>query len=135
MFRRLSYSFSNCFVSSQMNNDWRDLVEKFLDERNAAYDTLAKRLLARKSILAYILKYAETSRKNTSKANLPQPLTLFLLMILSTSKANIPNRTVRLKDLLLSTLFLTLLLLLPANLLSSLSTLSRKKLLLPLITN
>ena len=41
-----------------MNNDWRDLVEKFLDERNAAYDTLAKRLLARKSILAYILKYA-----------------------------------------------------------------------------
>ena len=32
-------------------------MEKFLDERNAAYDTLAKRFLARKSILAYILKY------------------------------------------------------------------------------
>ena len=41
-----------------MNNDWRDLVDKFLDERNATYDHLAKRLLARKSILAYILKYA-----------------------------------------------------------------------------
>ena len=33
-------------------------MDKFLDERNAAYDHLAKRLLARKSILAYILKYA-----------------------------------------------------------------------------
>ena len=32
-------------------------MENFLDERNAAYDTLAKRFLARKSILAYILKY------------------------------------------------------------------------------
>lgn len=33
-------------------------MEKFLDERNASYDTLAKRFLARKSILARILKYA-----------------------------------------------------------------------------
>ena len=33
-------------------------MDKFLDERNAAYDHLAKRLLAHKSILAYILKYA-----------------------------------------------------------------------------
>ena len=32
-------------------------MEKFLDERNAAYDRLAKRFLARKSILAHILKY------------------------------------------------------------------------------
>ena len=32
-------------------------MDKFLDERNAAYDRLAKRFLARKSILAYILKY------------------------------------------------------------------------------
>jgi len=31
-------------------------VNKFLDERNAAYDSLAKRFLARKSILAHILK-------------------------------------------------------------------------------
>jgi len=31
-------------------------VNKFLDERNAAYDTLAKRFLARKTILAHILK-------------------------------------------------------------------------------
>ncbi|MBQ3442053.1 MAG: nuclease [Selenomonadaceae bacterium] len=31
-------------------------MNKFLDERNAAYDTLAKRFLARKSILAHILK-------------------------------------------------------------------------------
>ena len=31
-------------------------MEKFLDERNAAYDTLAKRFLARKTILAHILK-------------------------------------------------------------------------------
>jgi len=32
-------------------------VNKFLDERNAAYDHLAKRFLARKSILAHILKH------------------------------------------------------------------------------
>ena len=32
-------------------------MEKFLDEQNAAYDNLAKRFLARKSILAHILKY------------------------------------------------------------------------------
>lgn len=32
-------------------------MENFLDERNAAYDTLAKRFLARKSILAHILKH------------------------------------------------------------------------------
>ena len=32
-------------------------MEKYLDERNAAYDTLAKRFLARKSILAHILKH------------------------------------------------------------------------------
>ena len=31
-------------------------MNKFLDERNAAYDTLAKRFLARKTILAHILK-------------------------------------------------------------------------------
>ena len=31
-------------------------MNKFLDERNAAYDSLAKRFLARKSILAHILK-------------------------------------------------------------------------------
>ena len=31
-------------------------MKKFLDERNAAYDHLAKRFLARKSILAHILK-------------------------------------------------------------------------------
>ena len=31
-------------------------MNKFLDERNAAYDTLAKRFLARKAILAHILK-------------------------------------------------------------------------------
>lgn len=32
-------------------------MDKFLDERNAAYDSLAKRFLARKSILAHILKH------------------------------------------------------------------------------
>ena len=32
-------------------------MDKFLDERNAAYDRLAKRFLARKSILAHILKH------------------------------------------------------------------------------
>ena len=31
-------------------------MNKYLDERNAAYDTLAKRFLARKAILAHILK-------------------------------------------------------------------------------
>ena len=33
-------------------------MEKYLDERNAAYDSLAKQFLSRKSILAQILKYA-----------------------------------------------------------------------------
>ena len=47
-------------------------MEKFLDERNAAYDTLAKRFLARKSILAHILKhtveeFAECSLKDIEK--------------------------------------------------------------------
>lgn len=32
-------------------------MDNFLDERNAAYDSLAKRFLARKSILAHILKH------------------------------------------------------------------------------
>ena len=32
-------------------------MEKYLDESNAAYDSLAKRFLARKSILAHILKH------------------------------------------------------------------------------
>ena len=32
-------------------------MDKFLNERNAAYDRLAKRFLARKSILAHILKH------------------------------------------------------------------------------
>ena len=36
-------------------------MEKFLDERNAAYDRLAKRFLARKAIPAYILKYLSPS--------------------------------------------------------------------------
>ena len=38
----------------------------FLDERNAAYDTLAKRFLARKSILAHILKHTVTEFANCS---------------------------------------------------------------------
>ena len=32
-------------------------MDKFLDERNATYDHLAKRFLARKAILAHILKH------------------------------------------------------------------------------
>ena len=47
-------------------------MEKYLDERNAAYDSLAKRFLARKSILAHILKhtveeFAECSLKDIEK--------------------------------------------------------------------
>ena len=41
-------------------------MEKFLDERNAAYDTLAKRFLARKSILAHILKHTVSEFANCS---------------------------------------------------------------------
>jgi hypothetical protein len=48
------------------DNVWRDFVGNFLDERNAAYDTLAKRFLARKSILAHILKHTVTEFANCS---------------------------------------------------------------------
>ena len=41
-------------------------MEKFLDERNAAYDTLAKRFLARKSILAHILKHTVSEFADSS---------------------------------------------------------------------
>lgn len=41
-------------------------MEKFLDERNAAYDRLAKRFLARKSILAHILKHTVTEFADSS---------------------------------------------------------------------
>ncbi|MBO4780057.1 MAG: PD-(D/E)XK nuclease family transposase [Selenomonadaceae bacterium] len=43
---------------------------KFLDERNAAYDTLAKRFLARKSILAHILKHTVTEFANCSLSDI-----------------------------------------------------------------
>jgi hypothetical protein len=41
-------------------------VDKFLDERNAAYDKLAKRFLARKSILAHILKHTVSEFADSS---------------------------------------------------------------------
>lgn len=41
-------------------------MEKFLDERNAAYDKLAKRFLARKSILAHILKHTVSEFADSS---------------------------------------------------------------------
>ena len=41
-------------------------MNKFLDERNAAYDSLAKRFLARKSILAHILKYVVSEFADSS---------------------------------------------------------------------
>ena len=45
-------------------------MEKFLDERNAAYDTLAKRFLARKSILAHILKHTVSEFANCSLSDI-----------------------------------------------------------------
>jgi hypothetical protein len=45
-------------------------VENYLDERNAAYDTLAKRFLARKSILAHILKHTVTEFANCSLSDI-----------------------------------------------------------------
>ena len=41
-------------------------MNKYLDERNAAYDSLAKRFLARKSILAHILKHTVSEFANSS---------------------------------------------------------------------
>ena len=41
-------------------------MDKFLDERNAAYDRLAKRFLARKSILAHILKHTVSEFADSS---------------------------------------------------------------------
>ena len=41
-------------------------MEKYLDERNAAYDSLAKRFLARKSILAHILKHTVSEFADSS---------------------------------------------------------------------
>ena len=49
-----------------------DSVDKFLDERNAAYDTLAKRFLARKSILAHILKHSVSEFADCSLADIEQ---------------------------------------------------------------
>ena len=45
-------------------------MENFLDERNAAYDTLAKRFLARKSILAHILKHTVSEFANCSLSDI-----------------------------------------------------------------
>ena len=45
-------------------------MEKFLDERNAAYDTLAKRFLARKSILAHILKHTVSEFADSSLSDI-----------------------------------------------------------------
>ena len=45
-------------------------MEKFLDERNAAYDKLAKRFLARKSILAHVLKHTVTEFANCSLSDI-----------------------------------------------------------------
>jgi hypothetical protein len=45
-------------------------VENFLDKRNAAYDTLAKRFLARKSILAHILKHTVSEFANCSLSDI-----------------------------------------------------------------
>ena len=47
-------------------------MDKFLDERNAAYDTLAKRFLARKSILAHILKHTVSEFADCSLADIEQ---------------------------------------------------------------
>ena len=89
-------------------------MKKFLDERNAAYDLLAKRFLARKSILAHILKHTVSEFADSSLQDIERKyiegdpvllLTLSLLMILSTLKANLQSRTVRLKGLSLSILF------------------------------
>ena len=42
----------------------------YLDERNAAYDTLAKRFLARKSILAHILKHTVSEFADSSLSDI-----------------------------------------------------------------
>lgn len=47
-------------------------MEKYLDERNAAYDTLAKKFLARKSILAHILKEVVAEFADCSLSDIEQ---------------------------------------------------------------
>ena len=47
-------------------------MDKFLDERNAAYDSLAKRFLARKSILAHILKHTVSEFADSSLQDIEQ---------------------------------------------------------------
>ena len=47
-------------------------MENFLDERNAAYDSLAKRFLARKSILAHILKHTVSEFADCSLLDIEQ---------------------------------------------------------------
>ena len=47
-------------------------MNKFLDERNAAYDSLAKRFLARKSILAHILKHTVSEFADSSLQDIEQ---------------------------------------------------------------
>lgn len=47
-------------------------MDKFLDEQNAAYDTLAKKFLARKSILAHILKEVVSEFADCSLSDIEQ---------------------------------------------------------------
>ena len=57
-FKNFLENFSkNVIISKISKIFWSDLVDNFFEKRSAAYDNLAKRFLARKSILARILKY------------------------------------------------------------------------------
>ena len=47
-------------------------MNKFLDERNAAYDQLAKRFLARKSVLAHISKHTVSEFYDCSLQDIEQ---------------------------------------------------------------
>ena len=58
--------YTNVIIFKITKLSWSDLVDTFFRERSAAYDNLAKRFLARKSILARILKYVVPEFANSS---------------------------------------------------------------------
>ena len=118
---------------------WKNPPKDFLDDNNASYDTLAKRILSRKVILARILKYtvpefADCSLEDiagkyiegdpTADINtIPLDDTLY---IKGSQKVKM-KATAPMRRLLPSTLFLRLLLLILVNLFNSSSMLNLRK--------
>ena len=122
----------------QIPYKWKNPPKAFLDDNNASYDTLAKRILSRKVILAWILKYtvpefADCSLEDIAGKYIEGDPTADINTILFTLRAAKMKATAPMRRLLPSILFLKLLLLIPANLFNSSSMWSPRKLPIPVI--